>query len=165
MCIRDRWGIPQLSSTAPADGATGVAADANITLTFGKNIRAGSGFIKLYKSDNTLVQSFNIASAATFLGNAVRVNPSSNLDSLQSYYVKVDATAIDDTGGNSFPGINDNTTFNFTVADVAAPTLSSSSPADNATGVASNASITLTFSENIQVGTGNITLFLSLIHI
>ena len=119
----------------PADGATGVAADTNITLTFGKNIQAGSGFIKLYKSDNTLVQSFNIASG-NLLGECGEGEPSSNLDLLQSYYVKVDATAIDDTGGNSFPGINDNTTLNFTVADVAAPTLSSSSPADNATGVA-----------------------------
>ena len=155
---RPLWGIPQLSSSAPADGATGVAADTNITLTFGKNIQAGSGFIKLYKSDNTLVQSFNIASAATFLGNAVRVNPSSNLDSLQSYYVKVDATAIDDTDGNSFPGINDNTTLNFTVADVAAPTLSSSSPADNATGVAVSTNIVLTFNENVVAGSGNITL-------
>ena len=104
------------------------------------------------------MQSFNIASAATFLGNAVRVNPSSNFDSLQSYYVKVDATAIDDTGGNSFPGINDNTTLNFTVADVAAPTLSSSSPADNATGVAVSANIVLTFNENVVAGSGNITL-------
>ena len=92
------------------------------------------------------------------MGNAVRVNPSSNFDSLQSYYVKVDATAIDDTDGNSFPGISDTTTLNFTVADVAAPTVSSSSPADNATGVAVSANIVLTFNENVVAGSGNITL-------
>ena len=155
---RPLWGIPQLASSTPADNATGVAADTNITLTFSKGVQAGVGAIKLYKADNTLVQTFNIASQATFLGNAVRVNPSSNLDSLQSYYVKVDATAIDDTDGNSFPGISDNTTLNFTVADVAAPTLSSSSPADNATGVAVSANIVLTFNENVVAGSGNITL-------
>ena len=56
------------------------------------------------------------------------------------------------------PGINDNTTLNFTVADVAAPTLSSSSPADNATGVAVSANIVLNFNENVVADSGNITL-------
>ena len=36
---RPLWNIPQISSTTPADGATGIAADSNITLTFGKAFR------------------------------------------------------------------------------------------------------------------------------
>lgn len=46
-------------------------------------------------------------------------------------------------------------------ADTTAPTLVSSSPADNATSVALGAPIVLTFSENIALGTGLITLKLS----
>jgi hypothetical protein len=42
--------------------------------------------------------------------------------------------------------------------DVVAPTVSSFSPADNATGVAVNAPITVTFSENVVFGTGLVTL-------
>jgi len=42
--------------------------------------------------------------------------------------------------------------------DVIDPTLSSSSPADNATSVAVNSNIVLNFSENVVVGTGNITI-------
>ena len=46
------------------------------------------------------------------------------------------ATAFDDGAGNSYAGINNATTLNFTAADIVAPTLASSSPADNATSVA-----------------------------
>ena len=66
--------------------------------------------------------------------------------------MKVEATAVDDLTGNSYAGINDTTSLNFTAADVAAPTLSSSSSADNATGVAVGANITLTFNENVAAG-------------
>jgi hypothetical protein len=45
------------------------------------------------------------------------------------------------------------------VPDTVAPTLSSSSPADNAIGVAVDTDITLTFTENIIAGTGNISLY------
>lgn len=42
--------------------------------------------------------------------------------------------------------------------DTAAPTLSSSTPADNATAVAVGSNIVLTFNENVAVGTGNIVI-------
>ena len=45
------------------------------------------------------------------------------------------------------------------VPDTVAPALSSSSPADNAIGVAVDTDITLTFTENIIAGTGNISLY------
>lgn len=42
--------------------------------------------------------------------------------------------------------------------DVTAPTLASTTPSDNATGVDGSANIILNFSENVQAGSGNITL-------
>ena len=60
--------------------------------------------------------------------------------------------------GNSYAGITDATTLNFTSVDVVAPTLSSSTPSDNATGVAVDANIVLTFSEAVDVESGNITI-------
>ena len=72
----------------------------------------------------------------------------------------VAATAIDDLSGNSYAGIADATTLNFTsAADNVSPTLVSSSPADNATGVAVDANIVLTFNESVDAESGNITLF------
>ncbi|MDC1157884.1 BspA family leucine-rich repeat surface protein, partial [Alphaproteobacteria bacterium] len=82
---RPLWGIPQLSSSSPADDATGVVVNSNIVLTFNKDVTAGSGSIKLYNANNTLVQEFNVLSDVTFLGTAVRINPTSDFDSSQSY--------------------------------------------------------------------------------
>ena len=128
---------PTLVSTSPADNATGVAVGANIVFTFSEAVKAGSGDFKLYRSDNTLLEDLDVTSGAvTFSGATVTVNPAADLTSLTGYYMKVEATAVDDLTGNSYAGINDTTSLNFTAADVAAPTLSSSSPADNATGVA-----------------------------
>ena len=39
--------------------------------------------------------------------------------------MQVDATAIDDTSGNSFAGIGDTTTLSFTAADSAGPAIAS----------------------------------------
>lgn len=61
------------------------------------------------------------------------------------------------TNANGY-SLVDNSVFELTV-DTAAPTLTSSSPLDNASGVAVDSNIILTFSENIVAGTGSITLY------
>lgn len=150
---------PTLSSSSPSDDATGVAVDANIELTFSENIAAGTGNITLYDSSDTAIEAFDVTTAdVTISGAKATINPSSNLSSSTTYYVQVDATAIDDAAGNSFAGISDKTTLNFTTADVSAPTLSSSSPSDDATGVAVDANIELTFSEAVDTETGTIVI-------
>ena len=100
---------PILSSTSPTDNATGVAAGANIVLTFNENVAAGSGNITLKKSsDNSTVQAMAVGGAnVSISGAVVTINPTANLASSQGYHVQVDATAIDDTSGNSFAGISD----------------------------------------------------------
>ena len=52
--------------------------------------------------------------------------------------MEIDNGAISDIAGNNYAGITGNSTWNFTTvapADTTAPTASSLSPADNATGV------------------------------
>ena len=51
-------------------------------------------------------------------------------------------------------GISSTTALSFTTEDNIAPTLSSSTPADNATGVAVNANI-VTFGESVSATSGN----------
>ena len=150
---------PTLASTTPADNATGVVPSANVALTFSENVQVGSGNITIFKSDNTQVEAIDVTSGqVTVSGAAVTVNPSSNLDSFQGYYVKVAATAIDDLSGNSYAGINDTTTFNFTTGDGQAPTVLVTGPS-GLTAVNGAFTATATFSENV---TGFV---LSLIHI
>ena len=88
----------------------------------------------------------------------ITVNPSVTLDSSTEYYVLIDATAFDDSSSNSYAGISSTTALSFTTGDNILPTLSSSSPADNATNVARDANIVLNFSESVDVESGNITI-------
>ena len=89
----------------------------------------------------------------------ITINPSSSLDGSTEFYLIIDATAFDDAAGNSYAGIdNTNSRLSFTTIDNTNPTLSSSVPSDNATGVFATANITLTFSEAVDVESGNITI-------
>jgi methionine-rich copper-binding protein CopC len=78
------------------------------------------------------------------------------------YYVHVDPTALKDAAGNAFAGFTDNTTWNFNTNDVIAPALAAASalsPADNAAGVNVATDLSVTFTENVQAGTGLIELY------
>ena len=60
--------------------------------------------------------------------------------------------------GNSYAGISNSSTLNFISVDTVNPTLLSTSPADNATGVAVGANIVFTFSEAVKAGSGDFKL-------
>ena len=92
-----------------------------------------------------------------------------------SYSIKISPTLADAvvtvfiprrsyfTLSGPFPGNQnlDSNTFSWTYAnpaDVVAPTLSSSNPADDTTDVGINANIILNFNENVDVESGNITI-------
>ena len=152
---------PTLSSSSPTDGATDVEETANIILNFNENVDVESGNITIKKtSDNSTVETIDVTSGqVTGTGTSqITVNPSVTLDSSTEYYVLIDATAFDDSAGNSYAGISSTTALSFTTGDNILPTLSSSSPADNATDVARDANIILNFSESVTVQTGNITV-------
>jgi surface protein len=154
-------GNPYLTSTTPAHQATGIAVNTNIVLNFSENVDVESGNITIKKtSDDTSVETIDVTgNTVTGSGSTqITINPSSNLDEITSYYLIIDATAFDDASGNSFGGISSKTAYNFTTVDNTNPTLSSSAPADNATGVGRKADIFLTFSEAVDVESGNITI-------
>jgi methionine-rich copper-binding protein CopC len=148
---------PTLSSSNPADNATGVGLSSNIALTFSETVTAVAGKnIVIKKSDGATVETISATSAqVTFSGSTATVNPASNFDYLTGYYVLIDAGAFVDAAANGYAGISSTTALNFvSAADVTAPTLSSSTPADNATGVATASNISLVFSENVTAVSG-----------
>ena len=159
---------PTLSSSTPSDNATGVAVGANIVLAFTEAVKAGTGNIQIFNADTgALVETIAAnGSRVQFNGSAVTINPMANLAQGTSYYVKVDNAAITDMAGNAYAGITNPAALNFRTAnaapapalDTTAPTLSSSSPLDNATAVAVGSNLVLTFSEAVQAGTGNIVI-------
>ena len=112
--------LPTLSSSVPADNATGVLIDANIVLNFSEPMDVESGNIEIYKtSDNSLVETIDVTSSqVTGTGTAtITINPSSDFEYNVEYYVLIDSTAFDDGSDASYAGITSTTALSFTVSD------------------------------------------------
>ncbi len=107
---------PLLSSTpfAPADGSIGVTVGTNLVATFNENVAKGTGNITIFE---TGVGSFEVipvsSGQVSVSGAVVTINPAGTLQLGTAYHVQIEATAIDDTAGNSFAGISGSTTWNF----------------------------------------------------
>ncbi|MCK5475065.1 MAG: Ig-like domain-containing protein [Candidatus Pacebacteria bacterium] len=140
---------PTVSTLSPVDGATGTVVGANLVITFDENVDAEAGNIILYKSDNTLIQQFDVTSDISGSGTTtITMNPIADFDEQTSYYVKIDATAFDDTAGNSYSGISDTTTWNFTTGDFTGPTMTITA-SEGVDGFSSNdATLSLTFTSS-----------------
>jgi len=116
---------PTLSSSVPADNATGVAIDANIVLNFSESVDAESGNITIKKtSDNSTVETIDVTgSKVTGSGSTqITINPSSKFDAETEYYVLIDASAFDDSDSGSYAGISSTTALSFTVDALSDPT-------------------------------------------
>ena len=108
--------LPTLSSSNPSDGQTDVPFDTNIVLTFSEIVRVGTGNIVLHKaSDDSVVETFDVTSDVSGSESTeITINPSADLEKEVDYYVKIASTAIVDLSNNSYAGISDTTTLNFT---------------------------------------------------
>ena len=147
---------PTIKTHTPASNKKSVATNSNVTFTFSEKIQAGDGNVVL-KDDLGNELKIPISSPEiTIKGSTLTVNPSKNLDGNTLYTVSLDAGAVKDLANNS---IGNSGSFAFTtknVVDKIAPLLNTLSPSDNATTVAVNSDLKLTFNETIKAGTGNI---------
>tara|TARA_E500000178_G_scaffold185737_1_gene183942 strand:- start:110 stop:3805 length:3696 start_codon:yes stop_codon:yes gene_type:complete len=112
---------PTLSTSSPTDGATNVNTLSSLVLTFDEAIDAETGGeVYLYKSDDTLVKTYTVTDTDYVNRSspfAYTVDISAELEVSTSYYIKINASAFDDTSGNSYAGISDATTLNFSTSD------------------------------------------------
>ena len=96
---------PTLSSATPGDNATGVAAAADIVLTFSEAVKAGSGNITITDGGSD-VRVIPISDPqVTIGGSTVTINPTADLHAGTPYDVIVPSGAITDPAGNAFAGI------------------------------------------------------------
>ncbi|WP_233053614.1 Ig-like domain-containing protein, partial [Motilimonas cestriensis] len=120
------------ANSTPNDNATNVTASDNIVIDFSENIALGSGNITIRNVSNSSdFEVFNVATESDgttttpgagrvgITNDKIYLNPTNNLIGNRSYAIRVDATAVDDSAGNSFAGISNDTTFNFTTANTA----------------------------------------------
>lgn len=113
---------PTLLSSTPGDDATGVHVGSNITLTFSETVLAGNGSIEIHKvSDDSVALSIPAGDAqVTISGNSVLINPAAPLDRSTGYYVQITDGAFKDQSGNTYAGISDKTSLNFTTSSAPA---------------------------------------------
>ncbi|KFB74111.1 MAG: hypothetical protein AW09_000606 [Candidatus Accumulibacter phosphatis] len=134
---------------------TNVVMAFNETLSTTNGVPASSSFAGTMNVGGT-VSNLNIT-GVSISGSTVNLTVGTSIPAGAT--VKVSYTApttapLQDAAGNKVANIS----LTAAATDVTAPTLSSSTPADNATEVAIGNNIVLTFSETVKVGTGNITI-------
>ncbi|AUM11350.1 Ig-like domain-containing protein [Ketobacter alkanivorans] len=149
---------PTLSTTSPADGATTVGFNDNLVLNFDSNVYVQSGNIVIKRSsDDSTFETIPVGDArVTGSGtSSITVNPAGTFYGGTGYYVQIDASAFGDLAANSYAGIANTTDWNFVTQATA---IASSTPADEATGVALNSTLTLNFNETVYANTGNVVI-------
>lgn len=114
---------PTLVSSTPVDNSTAAKAD-NLVLTFSEDVVVGTGNITIVNAANAAdTRTIPVTDTAqvSVSGKVVTVNPTADLTEGASYHVNIPASAILDKAGNSYAGINDATTLNFTAAAAVVP--------------------------------------------
>lgn len=98
---------PTLASTSPANDATGVLRNANLTLNFTESVTKNTGSITIVKSsDNSLIETINVTSGqVTGSGTAYVVNPSTTLASNTTFSVRITGGAFLDATSAKFPAL------------------------------------------------------------
>jgi len=150
---------PAIASRFPLPGATGVALDAEMSITFDEPVIAGAGTVKLYEEAGATDVLIPIGTV-TVVGPNVTFFPVSNLEYSKTYYVLIDNNAFTDqaTPANSFGGISSSTAWSFTTIapDTTGPVVTTLSPLNGATGVQVNVQPVVTFNETLTALTGEV---------
>ena len=97
---------PQVSNRVPANGAAGIAVDANLVLTFDENVRKGAGDIVIKNSlGNQSVATLDVSSANVVVaGPVVTIDLPGDLAAGTSFHVEMAGGVIEDLSGNAFGG-------------------------------------------------------------
>jgi hypothetical protein len=103
---------PMVDSLSPSNGASEVAIDANLVVTFDEEIMAGSGLITLKNLTDDSETSIDIGDAQ-ISGSMLEIDPVSDLVAGKDYAIQMDGSAVLDLAGNAFGGINDDATWAF----------------------------------------------------
>src|SRR5690349_21136088 len=143
---------PSVTATTPTNGATNVALNSNLSITFSEPVNVtGNWFQVVCPTTGTR----NVADTVVTGGpTTFTINPNADFTFNETCVVTVFAAQISDQDSADPPdNMTANFVFSFTSLD-AAPTVTSTTPTNGAINQASNTNIDVTFSEPVNV-TGN----------
>ncbi len=159
----ESYWTPYLASQ---DNQIGLPVSTYIFLGFNHEIQLGSGAIILHNADDgSIVETFTQGLGSQ--GGSVKAEyasvhilPGENLKPATQYYVTVDAGAIVDSQGETFPGFSDANSLNFfTVGpDVLAPIFYPNSNLNHQKDLLPDWPLYFNFNESVQFGNGAIEL-------
>ncbi|NTW51545.1 MAG: hypothetical protein HGB22_03015 [Chlorobiaceae bacterium] len=119
---------PTVTAFNPVDGATGVAIDSTIQLTFSENVELHEGTIAIHSGS---VTGLTVASDISVSGNTLTLDPTGLLSNDTEYFVTFSDGSLADLSGNHYGGTS---SFNFSTV-AAAHAISGSGDGGSATGV------------------------------
>jgi subtilisin len=148
---------PTVTSTSPANSATGITVTSSITATFSEAVQSPTVTGTTFTLKNSAGTSITGTVTLSTDSRVATFKPSSALAYSTSYTAAV-TNGIKDLAGNLLTPKS----WSFTTAaqsDTTSPTVTSTSPATSATGITVTSSITATFSEAVQSPTVTGTTF------
>ena len=149
---------PVVVTYAPASGASNVAVDTNLVLTFNEPVTALAGNLTIDDGVNPAIPIPVDSPQVSVAGNVVTINPLADLAVGTTYRVLIDANTFQDAAENKFIGISNPATWTFSTIgpDIAGPVVVSVFPANGASNVDPAVTPVINYDENLLVGTGNI---------
>ena len=156
---------PVVTLIDPVDAATDVPTLPDFSITFNEPVFEGTG--NFYVRDGGIVETFDVTTDVSIIGNIVTFSSSTVLNNNTAYTLDWDAGVLTDSEGNGLDIVANQTfisgtTWDFTtIADTEAPMIVTLTPANDATGVTADAtfSLVIDFDEAVDLGTGNLEIF------
>lgn len=137
---------PLVSQLVPASASTGINANDDLTITFDQDVTAIAGKKITVMNGGTPVLSADVSTTGTLAGASYTLS-GSNWPRATTLNVLLDDGAFVDAHGNPSAALQSGD-WSFTTDG--GPSVSSLSPADNASAVASNTPLVITFNRNIS---------------
>gem|GEM_PF-1200841 len=104
-----------LVATSPGDDATNVVVPCLLVATFSQNLARGTGYIRLKNLTDSTESAIRVTDPRVVItDNLLSIDPGSLCGPNEAYAVRIDPTALRSESGLSFPGITNDTTWNFT---------------------------------------------------
>jgi len=141
---------PSVTATNPADAATNLATNTDVTITFSENVTLTAGWLSITCGVTTITD----ANGAVTGGPQVYTfNPTADLPEGSTCNATVLAANVADDDANDPPD-NMTANYNFSFTTDAPPSITATSPANGATNQASNTDVVITFDEAVNIGGG-----------